>query len=280
MCARCYNLHNEWDRGEGMDRILHELISIMNETGKDETYHDLARILVENIDKIKNMNITQLAELCYVSTSTISRFCRELGFHNFSAFKNELCGSYGFEIDYNHEYTDCHTSIQSKLDYLQNETLSTLTSIHAVITDNDLIALAKSIHEAKNIVFFSQSHYQFLALYLQQRLALFKKIIYIDVEQRRQIARAEQMDENALAIIYSPRGQSFIFSRVSSLLSKKHIKTMLITQTDLAINASRYDKVIYIGGTNENNLGLISYLYLIDQLILVYYNLYHDELIV
>lgn len=263
-----------------MDRILHELISIMNETDRDETYHDLARILVENIDKIKNMNITQLAELCYVSTSTISRFCRELGFQNFSAFKIALEGSYGFEIDYNHEYKDSRTSLKDKLDYLQNETIDSLKSINNVLNRDDLIELSKNIHDTHNIVFFSQSHYQFLALYLQQRLALFKKIIYIDVEQRRQISRAEQMDENSLAIIYSPRGQSFIFSRVSSLLSKNNTKTILITQNDLSVNISRYDKVINIGGTSENNLGLISYLYFIDQLILVYYNLYHDELIV
>lgn len=263
-----------------MDRILHELINIMNETNKEETYHDLARILVENIDKIKNMSINQLAELCYVSTSTISRFCRELGFVNFSAFKSALDGGYGFEIDYNHEYKDSHTSIHNKIEYLHNETLATLESINTTCDVEDLITLAKSIHDTKNIVFFSQAHYQFLALYLQQRLALFKKIIYIDIEQRRQIARAEEMDENSLAIIYSPRGQSFIFSRVSSLLSKNKVKTMLVTQSDLAVHKSRYDKVINIGGINDNNLGLISYLYVIDKLILVYYNLYHTELIV
>lgn len=88
------------------------------------------------------------------------------------------------------------------------------------------------------------------------------------------------MDEDSLAIIYSPRGQSFIFSSVSGLLSKNKTKTILITQNDLITNRTRYDKVIDIGGTSENNLGLISYLYFIDQLILVYYNLYHDELIV
>lgn len=263
-----------------MDRILHELISIMNETDKDETYHNLARILVENIDKIKNMSITQLADLCYVSSATISRFCRELGFQNFSAFKTALEGSYGFEVDYNNEYKDSHVSIKDKINYLQNETLDSLKSINNAINIDDLLELVKTIHDTKNIVFFSQSHYQFLALYLQQRLALFKKIIYIDVEQRRQISRAEQMDENSLAIIYSPRGQSFTFSRVSSLLSKNKTKTILITQNNLISNKSRYDKVINIGGTSENNLGLISYLYFIDQLILIYYTLYVNELIV
>lgn len=263
-----------------MDRILHELINIMNETNKDETYHELARILVENIDKIKNLSITQLADLCFVSTSTISRFCRELGFSNFSAFKTALEGSYGFEIDYNNEYKDSNTSINDKLSYLQKETFETLNAIEDIVNIDDLTALAKSIHDTKNIVFFSQAHYQFIALYLQQRLALFKKIIYIDIEQRRQITRAEKMDQDALAILYSPRGQSFIFSRVSSFLSKNNVKTILITQNNQTTNKSRYEKVINIGGTAENNLGIISYLYLIDKLILVYYNLYHDDLIV
>lgn len=263
-----------------MDRILHELINIMNHTHADETYHDLARILIENINRIKTMSITQMADLCYVSTATISRFCRELGFSNFSAFKVALDETYGFEIDYNHEYKDEHIPINKRIDYLRNETLESLTSINNTLNINDLTILAKNIHDTKTVVFFSQTNYQFLALYLQQRLALFKKIIYIDVEQHTQIERAKQLDDNSLAILYSPRAQSYVFSQVSSLLSKKNIKTVLITQSESQVNSSRYDKIINIGGTSVNNLGLISYLYLIDQLILVYYNLYNNELIV
>lgn len=263
-----------------MDRILHELINIMNATNNNETYHNLARFLIENINKIHDMNITELADLCYVSTATISRFCRELGFHNFTAFKSALEESYGFEIDYDHEYIDNQLPITQRVEHLQKETIDSLLSINNTLNIDDLIELANIIHDTKNIAIFSQSHYQFFALYLQQRLSLFNKIIYIDIEQRKQLSRAEHLDENSLAIIYSPRGQSFIFSQVSSLLMKNKTTTILITQNKTISNKSRYNKIINIGGTNENNLGLISYSYFIDHLILIYYNLYHDELIV
>lgn len=263
-----------------MDRILHELISIMNSTNNDETYHDIARILIENIDKIHQMNITRIADLCYTSTATISRFCHELGFQNFTAFKSALEESYGFEIDYDPEYINNDLPISQRVKHLQKKTFDSLFFINKTLSVNDLIDLAKVIHNTKTIAFFSQSHYQFIALYLQQRLSLFKKIIYIDVEQKKQLSRAKHLNEDSLAIIYSPRGQSFIFSSVSSILMKNKTKTILITQNENITNKSRYNKVINIGGINENNLGLISYCYFIDQFILIYYNLYHDDLIV
>lgn len=263
-----------------MDRILHELINIMNETNNNETYHNLARFLIENIDKIVNMNITEIADLCYVSSATISRFCRELGFHNFTAFKSALEENYGFEIDYDDKYINNQIPITQKIEHLQKETINSLLSINNTLNIDDLLELAKLIHDTKNVAIFSQSHYQFFALYLQQRLSLFNKIVYIDVGQRKQLSRAEHLDENSLAIIYSPRGQSFVFSQVSNLLMQNKTNTILITQNELISNKSRYSKIINIGGTNENNLGLISYSYFLDHLILIYYNLYHDELIV
>jgi len=55
---------------------------------------------------------------------------------------------------------------------------------------------------------------------------------------------------------------------------------VLITQNDHSIYKERYHLLIQIGGTFDNNLGMISFMYFIDQLVMIYYALYHDDLIV
>lgn len=73
-----------------MDTILHQLINYMNTNNKDDIYYQLAKVMIENIDMIAQLKIESLAELCFVSPSTVSRFCRKLGYRNFNSFKEQF----------------------------------------------------------------------------------------------------------------------------------------------------------------------------------------------
>ena len=47
-------------------------------------------ISLNNIEKIPNISINELADLCYTSPATISRFCKALKCDNFAEFKKEV----------------------------------------------------------------------------------------------------------------------------------------------------------------------------------------------
>lgn len=46
--------------------------------------------IIKNIDKVKKMNIRELADACHVSTATINRFCHKLDCNGYSEFKIQL----------------------------------------------------------------------------------------------------------------------------------------------------------------------------------------------
>ena len=48
--------------------------------------------MANNFYRIPDMRISELAEECFVSPATISRFCRALGYENFAHLKQE-CNS-------------------------------------------------------------------------------------------------------------------------------------------------------------------------------------------
>ena len=46
----------------------------INGAQEGSTHRNLAIELVKHIDELKDLNIYEIAELCFVSTSTLSRF--------------------------------------------------------------------------------------------------------------------------------------------------------------------------------------------------------------
>ncbi|WP_416326224.1 MurR/RpiR family transcriptional regulator [[Eubacterium] hominis] len=263
-----------------MDMVLHKLMLTINTSQQGSTNCNLAIELIKHIDELQNLNIYEIADLCFVSTSTLSRFCRQLGYKNFNAFKEALETSYGFEIDYDKHYLLAKDHLDDGLSYMKELYLSSIKDMNDHLQKKQLIQLAELIHDHENIYIFGNVGYQFIAMYLQERLGLFKKIIHVSPDINQQKKSIHHVSEDDLAILISPRGSSNVQSRFVPDLYKSHATMVLITQNEHSAYKDRYDLFLNIHGSYDNNLGMISVMYTIDQLILVYYALYHDELIV
>ena len=59
-----------------MRGAFYSLINFINTADINDVYADAARKILENIMLIPGCTITDVAEMCYVSTATISRLCR------------------------------------------------------------------------------------------------------------------------------------------------------------------------------------------------------------
>ena len=70
-----------------MGTLLNRLLIILNNGKESSTYYHIAYILLCNYDSIADMTISEVAELCFVSKSTISKFTRHIGFEDFLQLK-------------------------------------------------------------------------------------------------------------------------------------------------------------------------------------------------
>ena len=70
-----------------MRSAFYNLINFINTAKVDDVYANAAKKILENINKIPELNI---AEMCFVSTATISRLCRKLNYESFSDFKMDV----------------------------------------------------------------------------------------------------------------------------------------------------------------------------------------------
>ena len=70
--------------------MLYILMTYVNISTNQDMYYTIAHTVLTNLNKIPTIGINELADLCYTSPATISRFCKDINCKNFAAFKHEL----------------------------------------------------------------------------------------------------------------------------------------------------------------------------------------------
>ena len=73
-----------------MRGAFYNLINFINTTNVNDVYANAARKILQNIYLIPECTITDVADLCFVSTATISRLCRKLNYESFADFKMDV----------------------------------------------------------------------------------------------------------------------------------------------------------------------------------------------
>ena len=83
-----------------METLIYNLLAYINNSlDKDINYH-IAKTLLENSHKIEGFSLETVAEVCNVAPSTINRFCKRIGFRNFSSLRNSVM-KYGASLEKN-----------------------------------------------------------------------------------------------------------------------------------------------------------------------------------
>ena len=135
--------------------IIDDLLGFYNATPPGDIYHDAIGHLMDNLTHIRSATIYQMADMCYVSPSTISRLCRRLGCDNFGAFKDEILHVLDHYDDYNRIVpTSMITPQKDECDIL----LDTVEAAAAELRQMDrhiYEELADVIHAAKLVGIYS-----------------------------------------------------------------------------------------------------------------------------
>lgn len=66
-----------------MDSALMQLILMVNNASRQDPEYHIASNLLKNLLHIPKMSIEEMAEKCFTSSATLSRFCKRLGYRNY-----------------------------------------------------------------------------------------------------------------------------------------------------------------------------------------------------
>ena len=228
------------------------LLSTINSEPKDSNNYKIAKYLLENLHALEDLSISDLANECFVSNSSISRFCKEIGLNNFNTLKAQI-----IKIPLEYRYASNKFDFQSfDNNFLKSYILSIIDNLKHLYSNelnNKITNLVKDIHSYDNIGAFGYMHSESVALNLQYDLQTNGKLIFTHIKFTNQIDFINNSDGNTLIIIFSESGSYFnrVFPRSTPFHNQKNKPKIVLITSNKNASFSYVDEYIFYTSRND-----------------------------
>lgn len=200
------------------------LLSEIATKAQDDPHAIIASTILANLDRLKNPSITELAQLCHVSISTFSRFCRSIGLNDFAELKDLM-------EENRPDFEVASTKDTMELRFEEHATL-VANSLHnaALSLDKTFIeALVKDLHHYRKVTVFGLLKASAAAINLQTDLLMQNKLVQTKLAFSDQLAYLSQATPDDLIVIFSYTGNYFTQGLRAFDLPLRHPKIYLIS---------------------------------------------------
>lgn len=164
----------------------------------------IAQTLLENLDAVRGMGIRELAAFCHVAPSSVSRFCRELGFEGYAELREVLETA---RLYYERPSAAAGPRRRAE-EYLQK----TADSLRLAAASDDLPKLRKlccEIDHYPRVAAFGLLKAEAAAISLQCDLLMLGRQIYTNASYAQQMDYILSAGEEDLILLFSCTGSYF-----------------------------------------------------------------------
>lgn len=253
--------------------VISTLLRLMNGSQKKDNNYDIANLMVKNFHRIPKMTINDLADACYVSAASISRFIRLIGFENYTDFRN-ACNS-ALDIQDTDYSSYVVKAAKEDIEPIFKRYTSNVTENLDFTLDNldykQFERIGEDIFKANDIAFFGLEYAFFLGQHFQVKMAQMNKLVKLGLTTEEQQEIAKTLNKNSVAIIVTLEG-GFLFRNedILNILKKNNVKVVCITMNNNIKLLKDTDEVVVCNKYNSNTEGRITLLYVLE-LFLMYY---------
>ncbi len=251
--------------------LVHRILSFLNDnSAKKNIEFDISEYILTHIDVVQNMGIEELAEACYTSSATISRYIKKIGYRNFINFKSEVEGYNNFR---NQNVTLKPMTNAMLMDELLNENIKLLENLKNNFDLAQLEEVANKLKTANKVYFFGIDYSQIVAQNAQLKFVNNEILSYTFVQQTKIKETIQQIKSNDVVFYISASGQTQALCEldleipedITRVLLTENPKSMLARKTDELIVLPKSDKEFAICATTETigELVIIDMLYLL-----------------
>ncbi|PTQ82716.1 RpiR family transcriptional regulator [Trichococcus patagoniensis] len=240
-----------------METLIYNLLAYINNSlDKDINYH-IAKTLLENFQKIEGFSLETAAEVCNVAPSTINRFCKRIGFRNFSSLRNSVT-KYGAPLETN----DITLSGDSFIAQLKEN-----VEIIETIPKEQIKGIVKQISKSRRVVILGFEKHQIQALELQKKILLAGKFCECNTNIFKQMDTLDLLSEEDMIITISIHGHLLaedflLFEKIKRTKAKKLLITFSKPQQHLEL----FDEVLQCGKIENSAVSSQTLLRLFDVL--------------
>ncbi|MDQ0208676.1 MurR/RpiR family transcriptional regulator [Alkalicoccobacillus murimartini] len=244
-----------------MEQLTYTLLAYINNSLEKDINYSIARSFLENIDRLETFSLEAVAETCSVAPSTINRFCKRIGFKNFSNLRNSVILS--------NKTRESSEKINRYLDPISfKDQLQENVDMIDTIPTEQIERIVHHINSSKRIVILSFEKYQVQTLELQKKLLLLGKFCECDTNLFKQMDTLDVLTEEDLIITISIQG--YLLAEGLPLIEKIRTtkgKRLLITFSDEPQHHEVFDEIIQCGKTENSAVSSHTLLRLFDVLV-------------
>lgn len=229
------------------------LLSTINSEPKDSNNYKIAKYLLENLHTLEDLSISDLANNCFVSNSSISRFCKEIGLDNYNTLKSQIIK---IPLEYRYAHNKFNFTPSKNENILQSYVFSIIDNLKNLYTDkldSQITALVKNIYQYKEVGVFGYMHSESIALNLQYDLQTNGKLIFTHIKFTNQKEFINNADENTLIIIFSESGSYFnrVYPRTTPFTNQKNKPKIVLITSNLNATFPYVDEYITYSSRND-----------------------------
>lgn len=242
-----------------------------------KTEKKIADYVLQNINKVLFMSITELAEESGVAEASVHRFCRTMGVKGYQEFKMKLSLSIMPEEESSLEKDSFDKdSLEFNLDRILQSHINALKETRMLMHKGEIERAVQMIEEATNVYFFGIGDSLLSARSARNKfLRICSKVSCIEDPHMQAMTASMAGPEDVIIIIsYSGATKDNIY--VANIAKESGAKVIGITRF-IKSPLTAYTDALLICGSNEGPLdggsmgAKMSQLYIIDVLFQEYY---------
>ncbi|MBF4694167.1 MurR/RpiR family transcriptional regulator [Fusibacter ferrireducens] len=263
-----------------MGLLLQRLLIVLNDEDYNSTPYYIAMTMLNNFYLINELTISELAKLCNVSKSTISKFIREIGFEDYTDFRVAapfIENRYKNELNYN---TNVMGYMSEKgLEGYFEAIIGDIKDYWHDIDMDKIDELAKDLVDYKIVASFGLMYSESAAIDFQTKLAYNKKFIITKLSDVKQDEFIENAGEDTLIIIFTNSGNYIKKYQITegnlekSVFDRTRAKVVVITSNKEMEQDPRVDLCVLFKHTSKMQTHPIMF-QIISDLIVHRYRLY------
>lgn len=248
------------------------LLNYVNTSIQHDTNFDIAQSLIKNYSQIKDKSCEELADMCYVSKASISRFCKFIGFQNYKEFQEACQFSFDIQSEYSKQFISLFS--QDKQKALNLYSMDMIENIKTILTEeamSNMEKVASTLYNSRNIVCFSHHFLWDIGKYFQSKMFSMGKYVTQYLNYQYQLECASSLSKDDVVIITSITGTYPVrYPEIWKKIADSDCKLIVITQNTSLSNWNKADFILSCGKTNKNDLGKYCALMVMDMIMIHY----------
>lgn len=259
-----------------MGSLAEKLMGFVSTTPHHDTNYEIALTMLKHYGQLKSMSVGEMADLCYVSKASISRFCRFMGFDGFREMQDSLNQDLSIVTDYSRSFFDKLCTVpQSALADYSGEIIRNIQATAELENTKAIPEIATAIANSERLAFFSHHFLWDIGRHLQNKLIHMDRYVELYLDYGAQLACARSLQKDDMAIVCSIGGSYPVrYPTIWNAIASTGCKLLVITQNKSSPywNSARF--ILNCGVTNRNDVGKYGALLAVDLLTLHYLRQY------